>query len=708
MQIRKIFDLNGPNIWTNDPVIEAWVDLGHFEELPTNKLSGFTERLMGYLPSLIEHRCSIGERGGFRQRLETGTWLGHVLEHVTLELQSLAYSPAGFGRARETLEYGVYKVVVACENPRFGEVCLRSARELILSIAENRPFDLDAELRRLRKVGGDLCLGPGTRAIVDAAHQRGIPHLRLTEGNLIQLGYGKAQRRIWTAETDRTSAVAESIAQDKDLTRKLLAAAGVPVPRGRSVSSAADAWLAAQELDGPVVVKPLDGNHGRAVSIKLDTEAAISEAYELAAKEGSGVVVEQFIPGRQHRVLVVGERAIASVRGDADVLVGNGTSTIRQLVDEANRDPRRGADETWVLTRIDINPIVVEVLRRQDLTLDSVPAAGQQVVIQLHGDLTVDETERLHPEVAAMCVLATQTVGLDIAGLDVVAADIGTPLQDQGGAVIEVNASPGLLAHLKPLVGKPQPVGEAIISRLFEAGNQGRIPLVAVSGTRHRIETIQLITHSLASLGHVVVRADSTGLHLGERTLKAGSALRAERGVSALMNPSATAAVLEIDEHAVLEEGLCFDLCQVAVVTSTSGAEERARPTVEDRTAIDKAIRAPVDVVIPDGFSILNADDPAVVAMAERSTGRVVWFGGSADTAPVKEHVAAGGAALVRLGSQLSWWNHGRAEQTFHLSGSTESAASLSVEPVMAAAAAVLALGVSRGAVVELLNKSGH
>jgi cyanophycin synthetase len=708
MQIRKIFDLNGPNIWSNKPALEAWVDLGHFEELPTSKLPGFTDRLMGYLPSLIEHRCSVGERGGFLQRLQTGTWLGHVLEHVTLELQSLAYSPMGFGRARETLEYGVYKVVVRCENVRFGEICLRSARELILATIDDRPFDLDAELKRLRILGGQLCLGPGTRAIVDAATEKGIPHLRLTEGNLVQLGYGKAQRRIWTAETDRTSAVAESIAQDKDLTRQLLAAAGVSVPSGRSVSSGADAWLAARELGGPVVVKPLDGNHGRAVSIKLDTEAAILQAYELAAKEGSGVVVEQFIPGTQHRVLVVGDRAVASVRGDADVLTGDGSSTVQQLIDEANRDPRRGADETWVLTRIDLNPIVVEQLRRQDLTPESVPAAGAPVLIQLHGDLTVDETERLHPEVAAMCVLATQTVGLDIAGLDVVAGDIGVPLPEQGGAVIEVNASPGLLPHLKPLVGKPQPVGEAIVSRLFAPGEQGRIPVVAVSGTQHRTETTQLIAGCLAREGHLVARADAFGLHLGERTLKAGTAANFEGGRRALMNPSATAAVLEIDELRVLEEGLSFDLCQVAVVTTTRGAEEVARPGVEDRTAIDKAIRAPVDVVIPDGYSILNADDLEVVAMAERSTGRVVWFGGSVDRSPVKEHVSGGGAALVRLGSQLAWWRHGRVELSLNAPGLSESTPPGLVEPVMAAAAAVLALGVSRAVVTDLVNKSAQ
>jgi cyanophycin synthetase len=709
MQIRKLFDLNGPNIWSNKPALEAWVDLGHFEELPTNKLPGFTERLMRYLPSLIEHRCSIGERGGFLQRLETGTWLGHVLEHVTLELQSLSHAPVGFGRARETLEYGVYKVVVRTDDARFGEVCMLAARELILATIDDKPFELEAELKRLRELGGQFCLGPGTQAIVDAARARGIPFMRLiNDGNLIQLGHGKAQRRIWTAETDGTSAVAESIAQDKDLTRRLLVAAGVPVPTGRAVTDASDAWIAAQELGEPVVVKPIDGNHGRAVSIRLDTEPAIREAYELAAKEGSGVIVERFIRGTQHRVLVVGDQAVASVRGDADVLPGDGTSTIAQLVDQANLDPRRGVGQTWVLTKIELNSIALELLRRQNFTPESVPNAGEDALIQLHGDLTVDETERLHPEVAAMCVLAAQTVGLDIAGLDVVAGDIGTPLAEQGGAVIEVNASPGLLAHLKPLVGKPQPVGEAIVNRLFAEGEQGRIPLVAVAGTRGRTETAALIANILSGSGETVVRAAATGLYLGARQLDPTPASDAQGARRALMNPSATAAVLESSEIATLEQGLGFDLCRVAVVTTTAGADAVARPGVEDRAHVDKAIRAPLDVVVPDGFGVLNAEDPLALEMAQHCPGKLVLFGGSADVSPVREHIEAGGAALVRLGSQLIWWKEGEKSAPLEVRNLTESTAPSSVEPWMAAAAAVLALGVSRTVLQDLLNKSEH
>jgi len=458
----------------------------------------------------------------------------------------------------------------------------------------------------------------------------------------------------------------------------------------------------------PVVVKPIDGNHGRAVSIRLESEDAIRDAFELAAKEGSGVVVERFVPGRQHRILVVGDKAVAAVRGDADVLKGDGASTIRELVDRANLDPRRGVGQTWVLTKIELNPIVLELLRRQGLTPDSVPKAGEDVLVQLHGDLTVDETDELHPEVAATCVLAAQTVGLDIAGLDVVAADVAVPLAEQGGAVIEVNASPGMLAHIKPLVGKPRPVGEAIVDQLFPGGDQGLVPLVAISGTVGRTETAALIARWLGALGHVVARADESGLYLGERRLDSRPSSHAAGARRALMNPSASAIVLETEALSVLEQGLAFDACQVAVVLGTEGAEAHARPGVEDRVAIDKAIRAPLDIVSPGGYAVLSAQDPVVLEMAQHCKGKTVLVGGSLETSPVREHVQAGGAALVRLDSQLVWCAGGEKPAQLDVGRATESNWPNRVEPLMAAAAALLALGVSRSDLQGIFNNSAY
>ena len=704
MEIRKTFGLNGPNIWANSPVLEAWVDLGRFEELPTDKLPGFCERLMSALPSLIEHRCSIGERGGFLQRLQTGTWLGHVLEHVTLELQSLTHAPVGWGRARETPEPGVYKVVVKCEDTRFAEHCLRSARELVMASVEGKSFELETELERLRELADKLCLGPSTRAIVQAARARGIPFMRLTEGNLMQLGYGKAQRRIWTAETDRTSAVAEGIAQDKELTRKLLSAAGVPVPAGCAVKSADDAWRAARELGEPVVVKPVDANHGRGVSIRLDQEQEVRDAFARAALEGSGVVVERFIPGTQHRVLVVGEQAVAAASGEADEVKGDGASTIRQLVELANRDPRRGEGSAQLLSVLLLNDVALDLIRRQGFTPESVPAADETVLIQYHGDLTVDETERLHPDVAAACVLAAQTVGLDIAGIDLVAGDIGVPLAEQGGAVIEVNASPGLVAHLKPLSGKPRPVGEAIVSQLFAPRETGRVPVVAVSGTRDCGAVSELVARWLGQRDSAMARADSSGLYLGGRRLQAGPAADFGSARRALMNPSAAAVVLEVEPRSVLEQGLGFDRCSVAIVTSAQSAESWVRSGVDEPPTIEKALRAAVDVVLPEGWAVLNAAEPVVAAMASSCRGKVVLFGGARELSPVKEHVDGGGAALVRLGSQLIWWDDGSPRQVVEVRNRAESRGHSSVEPVMAAAAAVLALGVSAGVLEEFFS----
>ncbi|HTQ02852.1 MAG TPA: cyanophycin synthetase [Polyangiaceae bacterium] len=646
MQIQQVRALKGPNIWTNPPVIEAVVALGRYEELPTNKLPGFTDRLMQWLPSLIEHRCSVGERGGFLKRLRDGTWLGHVLEHVTLELHSLAHTPVGFGRARETGEYGVYKVVVRCDEPVFGEACLRAARELVMAAAEGRGFELEPELKRLRDVAEKVCLGPGTQAIVDAARARGIPCLRLTDDrNLVQLGYGKAQRRIWTAETDGTAAVAESIAQDKDLTRTLLRSVGVPVPEGRVVKTAEDAWSAALEIGLPVVVKPQDGNYGRGVSIRLEERGAVEKAFQIAANEGTGVVVERFVPGSQYRVLVVGERAVAASGGEADHIVGDGSRSVAELVERANQDPARGGAYTHVKTTLVLDDISLELLRRQGMTPKSVPASGRTVVIHHNGDLTVDVTDRLSPDIAASCALAARTVGLDIAGMDVIAEDIARSFESQGGAVIEVNASPSLLMHLRPLQGKPRPVGEAIIDHMFGADQTGRVPLVAVTGSRRGDLVAGLVGRLVTAAGYNAGLVDSSGVRAGDHWLERGDVSRWAGAHRLLLNPFVNAFVFGVTEQSVLEEALAFDRCQVAVVTDV--VEPPPNPKLEGPSHAWRALRTPVDVVLPTGFAVLNAEDAAVARMAEFCQGKVIYFAQSVAAQPLAAHFARGGAGVV-------------------------------------------------------------
>jgi cyanophycin synthetase len=652
MQIRKVLSLVGPNIWANYPVLEAWVDLGHFDTLPSNLLPGFTQRLIAWLPSMVEHRCSEGVRGGFFQRMHEGTWLGHVLEHVTLELQTLAHLPVGYGRTRETSERGVYRVVVECQDATFAEACLRTGRELILAAVDDVAFDVAEQLRRLRELADKVCLGPSTQAIVTAARTRGIPFVRMSLGNLVQLGYGKAQRRIWAAETAQTRALAESIAQDKELTRQLLYSVGVPMPRGRAAASREDAWAAAQELGMPVVVKPQDANHGRGVSIRLENRPAVEAAFDIASREGSGVLVERFVSGTQYRVLVVADQAVAASGGEAEQVLADGVHSVEQLVAQANRDPKRGEDSALPLTPLILDEISIELLHHQDLEKTSIPAAGRAVLIHHNGDLTVDVTERMHPDVAASCVVAAQAVGLDVAGIDLIAEDIGRPLEEQDGAIIEVNASPGLVMHLKPLVGKPRPVGEAIVGHLFLPHESGRIPLVAVSGSTGKPAVVSAIAAMLTAAGHVVGQASSHGLRVGPRVLSSKNGADAASARRLLLNPFVEAMVFETAEMKVIREGLAFDRCQVAVVTDLDGAEPTGEQFV-DRALLAKAARAPLDVVLPEGCAVLNAEDADVAAMAEKCRGRVIYFASDPGSPVMREHLSQGGYGVCLVDGSI-------------------------------------------------------
>jgi len=655
MQIRALKRLVGPSIWANYPVLEAWVDLGKYEDFPSNTLPGFNEKLMRWLPTMVEHRCTIGDRGGFFQRLETGTWLGHVLEHVTLEIQSLAHAPVGFGRARETSERGVYKVAIEVLDFRFGEACLSVAHEMVMAAAEGRDYDLPASLRKLRQLADDFCYGPSTQAIIDGANKRAIPTLRLTDGNLVQLGYGKAQRRIWTAETDSTSAVAESIAHDKELTRQLLTSVGVPVPAGRLVTSAEDAWAAAQEIGLPVVVKPRRGNKGIGVSIQLSDRDAVLSAFAIAEKAvlPPAVVVERSIPGRQHRVLVVGDKAVATSGGQPQTLRGDGVHTIAELVAIGNQDPLRGEDAAQPLAPIVLDRIALDLLERQGMSETSVLPAGASAMLRHNGDLTIDETDRLHPETADQCVLAARSIGLDIAGIDLIAEDISVPLEIQGGAVIEVNSSPGLIMHLKPLVGSPRPVGDAIIGQLFGPEQTGRVPLCAVSGTNGKTLVTGLIAEMLRVSGRNVGQVSSEGLRVGERVLASGDRCNAESMRRALMNPYADAFVFEISEPNVLDEGVIFDRCEVAVVTNLGSGDHLGKKYVDELLPIAKAVRAPVDVVLPNGHAVLNADDPGVLEMAAKTKGQILLFSQSPNSPAVLEHLKNDGRAVLRDGEQI-------------------------------------------------------
>ncbi|HEX8963726.1 MAG TPA: cyanophycin synthetase [Rhodocyclaceae bacterium] len=646
---RRITALRGPNIWTYRPAVEVLLDIGEFEDYPSNKLPGFAERMVAWLPGLAEHRCGVDAEGGFVLRLREGTWMGHILEHVVLELQGRIGMRTGFGKTRETSERGVYKMVVRSRDEETTRACLDAARELLLAAVADEPFDMAAKMQPLLDLADSKLLGPSTAAIVDAATDRGIPSIRLTDGNLVQLGYGAASRRIWTAETDATSAIAEGIASDKDLTKQLLEACGVPTPGGRVVDSPADAWDAAEDIGVPVVVKPSDANHGRGVSMELMTREEVEAAFPVADAEGSEVMVERYIRGQEHRLLIINGRLVAAARGEIAKVTADGRSTVRQLIDaQLNTDPRRGIAEECPLSPIllEAEPAVRLELKRQGYDGESVPPAGQEVIVQRNGNMNTDVTGVVHPSIAAAGELAARIIGLDIAGIDFVADDITQPLASQQAAVVEVNAGPSLLMHLKPEFGEAQPVGEAIVEGLFPADHSGRIPIVGVAGTGGMSMVARMAGRLIELSGKHVGTACAEGAFLDTRLAEAGNCANWTSSHRLLLNRALEAAVFENDSRMILEEGLAYDRCQVGVVTrieNAAGLEAHFIRTLDD---VYNVLRTQVDVVLPHGAAVLNAGDARVVQMAPLCDGEVILFALDAGLPAMADHRAKGGRAV--------------------------------------------------------------
>jgi cyanophycin synthetase len=656
IKLLQIRYLRGPNIWTYRPVLEVWLKLEELEDLPSNRLPGFTDRLIALLPALMEHHCGVGERGGFVQRLHEGTWAGHILEHVVIELLNLARMPTGFGQTRSTSQPGVYRMVFRARDEQVARTALRCGHRLLLAAINDRPFDVAQAVSEVRDKVDDCYLGPSTACIVAAATDRRIPHIRLNDGNLVQLGYGERQRRIWTAETDHTSAIAEGIARDKDLTKTLLKACGVPVPEGEVVADADEAWEAAQELGLPVVVKPIDGNHGRGVSMDLNTHEDVRAAFELAQAHGSEVLVERFVRGNEHRLLVVGDRVAAAARGETAWVTGDGHANVLQLVDEQiNIDPRRGLNEDFPLNRLILaeDEAILLELQRQGLTPQAVPAAGRKVLIQRNGNVAIDCTDQVHPEVAHAVALAARVVGLDIAGVDLVAQDIARPLQEQGGAVVEVNAGPGLLMHLQPAEGSPRPVGRAIVDHLFREEDAGRIPIVGVAGTLGTHTIARLVAWLVHLSGRHVGLACRDGLFLDRRRVEATDSARWEPAHRLLMNRSVQAAVIENGAETMLRDGLAYDRCTVGVVTDLGGAQQLAAYDIQHSDQLVKVLRTQVDVVLSEGVAVLNAADARVAGLAELCDGEVILYGQEADTPVLQAHREAGGRAVLMRDGRL-------------------------------------------------------
>lgn len=621
MKITRIRALRGPNLWTRSTAIEAIVHCDDHEHDYTT-LAGFEERLRARFPTV----GALHPRG-----TESRRSLAHVLQVAALQLQAQAGCVVTFSRTHATVEPGTYQVVVEYTEEAVGLQALQQAALLIDAALADTPFEAQNVLAQLRELDEDERIGPSTGAIVEAALARGIPVRRLTSGSLVQLGWGSKARRIQAAELDCTSAVAESIAQDKDLTKRLLHAAGVPVPWGRPVSDVQDAWTVAQEVGLPVVVKPQDGNQGKGVTVNITTREQLEAAYRTAQSFSDEVMVERFLPGHDFRLLVVGDQLVAAARREPPQVIGDGKQSIRELVEAVNQDPRRGSGHGTALTKIRLDDIAVARIAAEELTPESIPAYGQRVVLRNNANLSTggsatDVTDDVHPEVAARAIEAAQTIGLHICGVDVICETILRPLEEQGGGIVEVNAAPGLRMHLAPSFGKPRQVGIPMVETLFPSGQDGRVPLVAVTGTNGKTTTTRLIAHLCTSHGWRTAMTNTDGVYVNGHQIDSGDCSGPKSARNALFHPETDAAVLECARGGLLREGLGFDRCQVAVVTNVGAGDHLGLnfiTTVEDVAVLKRVI---VQNVASDGYAVLNAADPHVAAMASNCPGKVIFF----------------------------------------------------------------------------------
>lgn len=636
MEVSRIRALRGPNLWSRQTSIEAIVSCEPQERemMPGNE---FEKQLRRIFPSL-------GSLEGTRPGQPAS--MAHALEKITLSLQNQAGCPITFSRTTATEEEGIYQVVVQYTEEAVGRLALEWAEKLCLAVKVQTAFDLNQALTELRDLDEDVRLGPSTGSIVDAAVLKGIPYRRLTEGSMVQFGWGSKQRRIQAAETDTTSAIAESIAQDKDLTKSLLLAAGVPVPIGRPAKNLEDAWQIALSIGLPIVVKPQDGNQGKGVTVNIVERELFNQAYETAARYGE-VLVEKFLPGSDYRLLVVGNKLIAAARREPPLVVGDGIHTVKELVDQVNADPRRGDGHSTSLTKIKFDVIAIARLKLQDMEPNSVPEKGRRIILRNNANLSTggtatDVTDDVHAEVAARVVVAAQMVGVDVCGVDVVCESVLKPLEEQNGGIVEVNAAPGLRMHISPSFGKGRNVGKAIIDYMYPNGDNGRIPVIAVTGTNGKTTTVRLTAHLLKANQLRVGMTNTDGVYVNGRQIDDGDCSGPRSARNVLMHPDVDAAVFETARGGLLREGLAFDRCQVAIVTNIGSGDHLGLnyiTTVEDLSVLKRVV---VLNVASDGMAVLNATDPQVAMMARMCPGDVTFFALDAHHPVLATHRAQG------------------------------------------------------------------
>jgi len=650
VQILEQRFLRGPNIHADTPCLLSVLDLEDLYGASTRELPQFTEALLNLLPSLADYLVPTGQPGGFAQRLREGTYLARVIEHVTLGLQCLAGAPVAFGRTRPvTGEPGLYRIVCAYQIEKLAQPAFALAVEIVDALAHNEAFELEPRLQALRELAEHYAIGTSTAAVLAAAHERNIPVQRITEdANLFQLGWGAKQKRIQATITGDTSNIAVRIASDKQLTKQLLAEAGVPVPKGETVGSIEEALSAARRLDGPVTLKPLDGNQGKGVTVNVRAPAEIEQAYAFARKHGRRIIVERFIEGDDYRVLVAGGKVAAASRRRPAHVVGDGTSNIQDLVARENDNPARGEGHTNILTQIRIDAHAEDLLRKQGYVPDAVPPKGATVWLRGNANLSTggtaeDVTDLLPESTRRLCVRAASKIGLDVAGIDIVCRDIAQPLAEQGGAVIEVNAAPGIRMHQYPSSGTPRDAGEAIVDGLM-GSSDGRIPIIACTGTNGKTTTTLLMAHTARLAGRVTGVTTTHGVYIDGKQIVKGDCTGYWSARTVLAAPDVDIAILETARGGILKRGLAFDKCDVGMVLNVSADHLGLDgiDTVEDL--------AQVKAVVPLAATravVLNAEDPLCVAMSRRvhPDVEIIYFSMEADNPVLLHHLEEGGRA---------------------------------------------------------------
>ena len=653
MKILKIQALRGPNIWsiTRKKLIQMRLDLEEMEDRPTNLIPGFRERIEALIPTLIDHRCSEGCKGGFFQRIERGTWMGHVIEHVALEIQTLAGMDVGFGRTRETKTPGVYNVVFNYIEEKVGLFAAESAVNIVEALIAGTDYDLQADIQKMREIRENVRLGPSTGSIVNEAVARDIPWIRLGTNSLIQLGYGINQMRFQATITCKTSNIAVDIACNKEQTKKMLDASSIPVAKGDIVVDEEDLAATIKSIGYPIVLKPLDGNHGKGASINVTNWEDAVAGLEYAKKYSRRVIVEKFITGYDFRILVIDNKVIAAAQRVPAHVVGNGKDSIQTLIDEKNKDPRRGYGHENVLTEIDVDRNTLELLEKLNYTVDSVPSEGEIVYLKSTANLStggtsIDVTDLMHPENIFMAERISRVIGLDVCGIDIMAPNLTQSLKENGGVILEVNAAPGFRMHLAPSEGLPRNVASPVIDMLYPPGKASRIPIIAITGTNGKTTTTRLIAHIVKNNGFRVGFTTSDGIYIQNHMMEKGDTTGPLSAEYILKDPNVEFAVLETARGGILRSGLGFSRCDIGVITNIQ-EDHLGISDIHDLKDLSRVKSVVVDSVKKDGWAVLNGEDDNCLEIAKSLRCNVALFSLDENAPAIIEHCKAGGIAAI-------------------------------------------------------------